>query len=71
MNVHCTGQPITLGQNPLCTEKIIDELQQSVYQLEFQTRMSWWFGSTKQNSFGATKLPAHPEDGDGVITRNV
>jgi hypothetical protein len=29
------------------------------------------FVALKQISFGATKLSAHPEDGDGVISRNI
>jgi hypothetical protein len=26
MNVHRAGQPTTLGQNPICTETVIDEI---------------------------------------------
>ena len=55
MNVHLTGQPTTLGQNPLCTEIIIDERQQCVYQLGFQTRTTWWFGSNKTDQFWCYK----------------
>jgi hypothetical protein len=34
----------------------------------------WWFGRTTTSrviSFGSAKPPAHPEDGDGVSSRNV
>jgi len=31
-------------------------------------RVCWWFGRI---SFGSTKPPAHPEDGDGVSSQNV
>ena len=31
----------------------------------------WWFGSTETDDSGATKQPAHTEDGSGVNSRNV
>jgi len=34
----------------------------------------WWFGRTKTDdsgSFGSTKPPAHPDDGDRVRSQNV
>jgi hypothetical protein len=74
INVHLTGQRTILEQNPLCTEIIIDELQQPVYQLGFQTRTSWWFGSTKTDQFWCTlKMRAElfPETSENlyILTR--
>ena len=60
MNVHRTDQPTTLGQIPLCGETIIDGLQQSVYQLGFKTRTSWWFCSTKTDQFWCYKTTSTP-----------